>query len=148
MSTRGRYGVRLMTALALRYGGGVVLLRDVARQEAISQKYLGQIVIPLRTAGLIVSQRGARGGYALARPPQSITAREVLEAIEGPLAVVPEAERSTACGAGDRLRHLGALEEAFGGRRARPRLPLPGRPGAAGAGGERAGRGLRDMTGR
>ena len=103
MSTRGRYGVRLMVALALNYGNGTTLLRDVARREGISEKYLGQIVIPLKNAGLILSQRGSRGGYALARPPEELTVKDVVEAIEGRIAAVlcvpdPEAcARATSC---------------------------------------------------
>ncbi len=97
LSTRGRYGVRLMVALALgregagdRPGGsGISLLREIARREGISVKYLGQIVIPLRAAGLVASHRGAHGGYSLARPPEDITVKDILEAIEGSLAPVP-----------------------------------------------------------
>jgi Rrf2 family protein len=103
MSTRGRYGVRLMVALALNYGNGITLLREVARREGISEKYLGQIIIPLKSAGLVVSQRGARGGYGLARQPETITVKDVVEAIEGKIAAVlcandPEAcARATSC---------------------------------------------------
>ncbi len=89
MSTRGRYGLRLMVALALNYGRGSSLLKDLARQEGISQKYLGQIVIPLKASGLVTAQRGAHGGYSLARPPEAITVRDVVEAIEGAIAPVP-----------------------------------------------------------
>ena len=103
MSTRGRYGVRLMVALALNYGNGTALLREVARREGISEKYLGQIIIPLKSAGLVLSQRGSRGGYALARSPETITVKDVVEAIEGKIAAVlcvsdPEAcARATSC---------------------------------------------------
>jgi Rrf2 family protein len=102
VSTRGRYGVRLMTALAMDYGKGIRLLSDVSRQEGISGKYLGQIVIPLRNAGLVVSQRGAHGGYALGRPPESITVKDVLEAIEGRVTPVPCVGDEGAC-----ARHRG-----------------------------------------
>jgi Rrf2 family protein len=88
MSTRGRYGVRLMVALALNYSSGITLLKVVARQEGISEKYLGQIIIPLKTAGLVVSQRGSHGGYSLARPPEDITVKDVVAAIEGTIAPV------------------------------------------------------------
>ncbi len=98
MSARGRYGVRLMTALALRYEGGTVLLKEIARAEAISEKYLSQIIITLRAAGLVVSQRGSHGGYALARPPQRITVKEVVEAVEGRIAVAPCLEERDAAG--------------------------------------------------
>ena len=98
VSTRGRYGVRLMTALAMHYGKGIRLLRDLSRQEGISGKYLGQIVIPLRNAGLVVSQRGAHGGYALSRPPETITVKDVIEAIEGKITPVPCVGEEGACG--------------------------------------------------
>jgi len=78
-----------MVALALNYGQGSALLKDVARHEGISEKYLGQIIIPLKSAGLVVSQRGAHGGYSLARPPDAITVKDVVEAIEGAIAPVP-----------------------------------------------------------
>ena len=84
MSTRARYGVRLMVALAINYGNGISLLKDIARREGISEKYLGQIVIPLKSAQLVASQRGSHGGYSLARPPEDITVRDVVEAIRRP----------------------------------------------------------------
>jgi Rrf2 family protein len=101
MSTRGRYGVRLMVALAMHYGNGISLLKDVARQEGISEKYLGQIIIPLKTAGLVISQRGAHGGYSLARPPEGITVRDVVEAIEGSIAPVPCVDAAAGASAGE-----------------------------------------------
>jgi Rrf2 family protein len=77
-----------MTILALRYGHGPVLLRQVAERESISEKYLGQIVMPLRSGSLIRSVRGARGGYALAREPKAINLREIVEVLEGGLEIV------------------------------------------------------------
>jgi Rrf2 family cysteine metabolism transcriptional repressor len=101
MSTRGRYGVRLMLALALNHGNGSSLLREIARQEGISEKYLGQIVIPLKAAGLLTSHRGAHGGYSLARPPEAITVRDVVEAIEGTIAPVPGVDPAAGAGTGE-----------------------------------------------
>lgn len=97
MSTRGRYGVRLMVALALNYGGGITLLKEISRREGISEKYLGQIIIPLKNAGLVTSHRGARGGYALARPPEAVTVKDVVEAIEGKIAAVLCVNDPVAC---------------------------------------------------
>jgi Rrf2 family protein len=97
VSTRGRYGVRLMVALAVNYGRGPTLLRDVSRRESISEKYLGQIVIPLKSAGLVSSQRGSRGGYSLAQPPASVTVKDVIEAIEGKIAPVPCVDDPEGC---------------------------------------------------
>ena len=78
-----------MVALALNHGNGSSLLREIARQEGISEKYLGQIVIPLKASGLLASHRGAHGGYSLARPPEDITVKDIVEAIEGAIAPVP-----------------------------------------------------------
>jgi Rrf2 family protein len=90
-----------MVALALRYRDGISLLKDVARQEDISEKYLGQIIIPLKAAGLIVSQRGAHGGYSLARPPEDITVKDVVEAIEGSIAPVPCVDPAASVSSGE-----------------------------------------------
>ncbi len=108
MSSRGRYGLRLMVALALNHenvtgyrdsGIGISLLKDIARQEGISEKYLGQIMIPLKASGLVASHRGAHGGYSLARAPGDITVKDVVEAIEGTIAPVPCVD--PAAGAGE-----------------------------------------------
>jgi Rrf2 family protein len=58
-------------------------LRDIAREEEISEKYLSLIIIPLRAVGLVNSTRGAHGGYNLARLPDQITLKEIVEVLEG-----------------------------------------------------------------
>jgi Rrf2 family protein len=83
LSTRARYGVRLMLALARSYGQGSVYLKDVAKGEEISEKYLSQIIIPLRSAGLVNSTRGAHGGYMLSKPPAEITLKQIVDPLEG-----------------------------------------------------------------
>jgi Rrf2 family protein len=83
LSTRARYGVRLMLALAGKYGQGPVFLKDVAKGEEISEKYLSQIIIPLRSAGLVNSSRGAHGGYMLSKSPAEITLKQIVEPLEG-----------------------------------------------------------------
>lgn len=87
-STKGRYGARLMLELALNYERGPVLLKDVAERQEISEKYLGHLIAPLKASGLINSSRGAHGGYLLAKPPQDISLAEVVQAVEGNLALV------------------------------------------------------------
>ncbi len=82
LSTRTRYGVRLMLALARNYGKGPVYLKDIALQEGISEKYLSLIIIPLRAVGLVSSTRGAHGGYSLSRPPSEITLEDIMEVLE------------------------------------------------------------------
>jgi len=88
LSTRSRYGLRLMFRLAQNYGNDSVHLSQIAKMEGISQKYLGQIVIQLKSSGLIDSQRGAQGGYYLTREPGKITTREIVECLEGGLDLV------------------------------------------------------------
>jgi Rrf2 family cysteine metabolism transcriptional repressor len=88
LSTREQYGVRAMVELARSYGQGPLPLAEVSRLQNISLAYLEQIVAPLREAGLVVSTRGAHGGYHLAREPHAITVGDILRALEGPIAPV------------------------------------------------------------
>ena len=88
ISTKGRYGVRLMLSLALHYEKGTLALKAIAKEQGISEKYLEQIVNPLTKCGLVQSYRGAQGGYILTRPPEEITIGEVLRLLEGPLSPV------------------------------------------------------------
>lgn len=97
LSTKGRYGTRFMIELALRYGKGFVLLKDVAECQDISEGYLEQILPYLKKAGLVNSRRGAHGGYSLAKPPSRITLREVIWALEGDLNVVDCVAAVTLC---------------------------------------------------
>ena len=83
ISARARYGVRLMMVLARNYGKGPIYLKDIAKEEEISEKYLGQIIIPLRGAGLVLSSRGSHGGYMLAREPSEINLRQIVDILEG-----------------------------------------------------------------
>jgi Rrf2 family protein len=85
-STKGEYGVRLMVQLGRHFGGGPVSLAEIATVEDLPRPYLEQLVMPLRDAGLVISHRGARGGYELARPPAEIPMSDVLRALEGPIA--------------------------------------------------------------
>ncbi len=85
-STKGEYGVRLMVQLARHYGTGPASLAGIAVEEDLPRAYLEQLVVSLREAGLVVSTRGAHGGYELARPPEAIPMSAVLRALEGPIA--------------------------------------------------------------
>ena len=87
LSTRGRYGTRLLLDLAL-HQGGPVLLKDIARREQISLWYLEHLITPLITAGIIRSTRGARGGVSLAKAPDRIKLSEVIQLLEGSVAPV------------------------------------------------------------
>jgi len=83
ISTKGRYGARLMLDLAVHYEDGYVFLKDVSRREEISEKYLEHLIPPLKASGLISSKRGAQGGYKLARDPSDITLKDIILALEG-----------------------------------------------------------------
>lgn len=97
LSTRSRYGVRMMVDLAGHYGNDPVFLKDIARREDISEKYLSLIVIPLRSAGLIQSTRGAHGGYVLTRPPEKINVGDIIDALEGNICLVDCVKNSREC---------------------------------------------------
>lgn len=77
-----------MVELASHYGEGAIELKEIAKKENISPKYLEQVIIPLRTAGLVKSVRGSRGGYSLAKAPSQISLKDVIEVLEGPLRLV------------------------------------------------------------
>lgn len=85
-STRGEYGVRMMVELARHHGAGPVSLTEMADHESLPRPYLEQLVVSLRAAGLVLSTRGAHGGYQLSRPPEEIRMGAVLRALEGPIA--------------------------------------------------------------
>ena len=97
LSTKGRYGARFMLDLALHYGEGPVPLKDVAKRQQISEKYLWNFIGPLKTAGLINSVRGSRGGYTLAKPPAEINLKEVVHTIEGSLCLVDCVDDPSVC---------------------------------------------------
>ena len=88
ISTKIRYGARAMLELASRYGEGPVDLKEIAKKEDISLKYLEQVIIPLRTAGLVKSIRGSKGGYSLARPPSEICLNDLVEILDGPIDLI------------------------------------------------------------
>lgn len=86
-----------MLALAMQKGDGPTPLRRLAVDQEISAKYLEQILIPLMSAGLVKSVRGARGGYLLARPANDIYLYDIVRSLEGPLAPVECVENSEFC---------------------------------------------------
>lgn len=85
-SSRAEYGVRLMVELGRRPAGQPVSLKAIAEAEELPLSYLEQIVALLRKAELVMSSRGAHGGYWLARPADEITMDEVVLALEGTIA--------------------------------------------------------------
>lgn len=88
LSTKGRYGLRAMIEIASRQGEGPVTTHAIAEHQGLSERYLEQLLIPLKQAGLVKSIRGAQGGYVLNQNAARITAGDVIRVLEGPIAPV------------------------------------------------------------
>ncbi len=97
ISTKIRYGTRAILELASHYGEGPIELKEIAKRESISLKYLEQLIVPLRTAGLVKSVRGSKGGYSLAKPPSEICLNDLIEILEGPLNLIECLNDSKVC---------------------------------------------------
>ncbi|MCK4258532.1 MAG: Rrf2 family transcriptional regulator [Halanaerobiales bacterium] len=104
LSTKGRYGVRAMFDLAIRYGTGPVSIRSIAERQGLSEHYLEQLIAVLRKAGLVKSVRGAYGGYFLTKEPKDITVGDVIRVLEGPIA-------PTECVSDDEENHCANSED-------------------------------------
>ena len=83
LSAKGRYSTRAMLDLALHFDEGPILIKDISQRQQISERYLEQLFIPLRIAGLVRGIRGARGGFTLAKPPAEISLSEIIKVTEG-----------------------------------------------------------------
>ena len=97
ISTKGRYGMRAMVDLAIHNGEGPILLKDIARRQQLSERYLEQLILTLKSAGLVRSTRGARGGFELAKAPNEIKLGKVFQALEGPLGLVECVDDPMSC---------------------------------------------------
>ena len=87
-TTKSRYGLSAILEMAKNYGNAPMHVKDIAAKHSISPQYLEQLLGRLIKSGLIRAMRGQRGGFILSRPPQEIALIDVLEALEGPLAIV------------------------------------------------------------
>jgi len=88
LSTKGRYGTRVLLDLALHPGEGLIPLKDIARRQEISLPYLEHLIAPLITGGMIKSTRGPRGGVSLIKRPDKIKLSEVIQLLEGTIVPV------------------------------------------------------------
>ena len=102
ISTKGRYATRAMLELALRGDSQPVQLKEVARAQSISEKYLEQLVAALKRARLVRSALGARGGYVVSKPLAQISVLHIVEAVEGSVAPVDCVDEPSGC---DRSSH-------------------------------------------
>ncbi len=108
ISTKGRYALRLMLDLALYEDDGYVKIKDIAKRQELSDKYLEQIITILSRAGYVKSIRGASGGYKLSKNPSEYTVGMVLRLTEGSLSPVACLdEKETEC---DRYDNCATLE--------------------------------------
>ena len=97
LSTKCEYGTRALIDLNLHSNNGPVLMKDIAKRQDITFKYLGQIFLLLKNRGFIRGQRGASGGYSLSKPAKDITLLEIFECLEGPLSITTCAENQLSC---------------------------------------------------
>ncbi len=97
ISTITRYGVRAMIDLAIHGKDGYVYLKDIARRQQISLRYLENIMTKLVKAGLVFSSRGRNGGFSLSRPPSMINVSEIIRVLEGSFAPVPCVDNPYVC---------------------------------------------------
>ena len=93
LTTKSRYGTRLILDLAVNAKDGPVPLGDVSKRQNISLKYLEQLIRKLKQAGLVKSQRGPFGGHMLDKPPESITVGDIVRTLEETTAITDCAER-------------------------------------------------------
>src|SRR5215475_14022125 len=108
VSAKVDYAVRAGAELAAAYGGGPVKGDTIAQAQGIPLKFLENILLDLKHAGLVQSQRGAEGGYWLAKAPEEISVADVIRAVEGPIANVrgERPEQVEYAGAAEALRDV------------------------------------------
>ena len=88
LSTKSRYGLRALFDMAYNAGTLPAQIQDISRRQEISPRYLEQIFQRFKKAGILLSKRGPKGGYYLARSPAEITVKDILQAAEGDIALV------------------------------------------------------------
>ena len=89
ISKKTKYGLQALLLLAREYGQGPLLISELAEREGIPKKFLEYILLQLKNAGVLQSQKGKGGGYALAKAPAEISVGQAVRILEGPLAPVP-----------------------------------------------------------
>lgn len=111
LSTRVMYGTRAMLYLARNQGGKLLMVKEIAEQEHLPATYLEQLMVLLRKGNLVNATRGAKGGYMLSRPATAITLAEIIEVLEGDIALAPCPAGAGCCGSPSTC----ALAEVLGG---------------------------------
>ncbi len=83
ISAKGEYAIKAVLDLALHRDRDLIPIQEIAAREAIPQRYLEQVLLSLKRAGILTSKRGSAGGYQLTKAPEEITVGAVLRAVEG-----------------------------------------------------------------
>jgi len=89
ISQKSKYAFRALVALVRAGPGATRMISEISREQAIPKKFLEQILLELKRAGIVTSHRGRTGGYALLKAPEEVTFGEILRLIDGPLALLP-----------------------------------------------------------
>jgi Rrf2 family protein len=101
VSAKGEYAIKALLDLALHETEGLRPIQEIAARQGIPQRYLEQVLVQLKRAGLVESRRGSAGGYRLSRPADEVTVGAVLRAVEGPVAAGEPARRGARPGHGE-----------------------------------------------
>jgi Rrf2 family protein len=97
ISTKSRYGTRAVLEIALNRSGDKLTRKQISKNQEIPSSYLENILISLKTKGIIRTIRGPKGGYELAKEPEEITVFEIVNILEGPFDSIPCLDDSNAC---------------------------------------------------
>ena len=97
LNTQTRYATRVMLDLAQHYRKGSIAIRDISKRQEVSARYMENLMGPFRSAGLVRTERGNRGGYVLAKDPSEITMADIFRILEGTLPTVPCVEDPLFC---------------------------------------------------
>lgn len=111
ITAKSRYALRILLEVALHGDDGPRTIKEIAAAQTLSEKFISRIVVLLRRAGLLLTERGVKGGLRLARHAEKITLLDVVEATDGPLAIVHCLARPGAC----RRQGRCAAENAWAG---------------------------------
>jgi Rrf2 family protein len=106
ISAKGEYAIKAVLDLAMHRDRGLVPIQEIAGRQAIPQRYLEQVLLSLKRAGLLTSRRGSSGGYHLTRAPEEISVGDVLRAVEGSGAPFERVNGDRAAPAGHDLAEL------------------------------------------
>ena len=110
ITAKSRYALRILLDIAVAGDEGPRTIKEIATSQGISEKFISRIAVPLRRAGLVATERGVKGGLRLARFPSKITLLDIVEATDGPLALVHCLARPGVCKRQGRC----AAEKAWG----------------------------------